>query len=184
MLDHAPLLIAFGSNIDPLPNLWRGLLRLHEELEVCAVSTVYRTAALPDPNAQGDEAPGADFLNGAVRVTRHREPLALHTLLRSIEAELLRVRTPRRYAPRTLDLDIALMGEQVLHSDTLRVPDPDIPHRPFLAIPLAELAPQARHPLERCPLSHIAARFGPFPGGLTIDEPATRLLHTIVGHRP
>lgn len=169
-----PVLIAFGANIDPLPNLWRGLRALHERVGLAAVSTVYRTPALPDREGRD---PGPDFLNGAVRVESRQEPFALKGLLRTIEAELHRIRGPWRHAPRTLDLDIALMGEQVVQRDGLVVPDPELLHRAFLALPLAELAPELLHPLEGVPLSRIAARFSET---LCIDQPATLLLQSIV----
>ncbi|MBF0402118.1 MAG: 2-amino-4-hydroxy-6-hydroxymethyldihydropteridine diphosphokinase [Magnetococcales bacterium] len=174
MPSTSPVLIAFGSNIDPLPNLHRGLLRLHQEVGISAVSTVYRTAALPDPE-RGGSAAAPDFLNGAVRLESQQDPFALQRLLRTIEAELQRVRTAWRYAPRTLDLDIALMGESLLQSEQLVLPDPDILQRPFLAIPLAELAPDLLHPLEGCSLSEIASRFA----DLTADAEATTLLQSL-----
>ena len=60
-------------------------------------------------------------------------------LLRGIETGLGRVRTPDKYAPREIDLDIGLYGNTVLDDDGLRIPDR---HRasPYLAIPLAEIA--------------------------------------------
>ena len=182
--NQAPVLIAFGANLDPLENLRRGLLRLHAEVGLCAVSTVYRTAALPDPDASTPQPSGPDFLNGAVLLPPQGDPLALRALLRSIEASLQRVRGPSRYAPRTLDLDVALMGGQILNSGPLLLPDPDITRRAFVALPLAELAPEAQHPLEGCSLAEIAGRFGASPAGLLVDEQATTLLRAIVGQRP
>ncbi|MEO5362759.1 MAG: 2-amino-4-hydroxy-6-hydroxymethyldihydropteridine diphosphokinase [Magnetococcus sp. DMHC-8] len=171
-----PVLIAFGANLEPLPNLWRGLQRLHAELGLSAVSTVYRTPALPDPAATGPVEVGPDYLNGAVRLATWREPTALKGVLRAIEAGLHRVRGAGRYAPRPLDLDIALMGDCVLRTDTLVVPDPDILHRPFLAIPLAELAPALRHPLVGLSLAQIADRFA---DRLQVDEEATACLQSL-----
>lgn len=179
--DHQPTLIAFGSNIDPLPNLLKGLRRLHQMLGVRAVSTVYRTSPITDSNVpQLNNDP--DFLNGAVILWQSMEPEPLKQLLLTIEAEMKRVRTNHRFAPRTLDLDIALMGERIIPNGPLTLPDPDIPHRPFLAIPLAELAPNVLHPLEKVPLSQIAARFDPNTEGLTVDAHATALLQTITNN--
>lgn len=174
-----PILISFGSNIEPLANLFHGLRRLHQEIGLCAVSTVYRTPALAEPDCPESAEKDAEFLNGAVWVESDMEPFSLRRLLRDIEGELHRVRTQRSYAPRTLDLDIAVMGEQVINAAPLVIPDPDIVHRSFLAIPLAELAPDLLHPLKKVSLSHIAARFGPHPQGLTMDHQATNLLQGI-----
>lgn len=175
-----PILVAFGSNIDPLPNLLQGLRRLHQAAGLRAVSTVYRTVALSDPH--GVELPSKEepaFLNGAVSLVRGLEPASLKQLLREIEREQKRVRHVQRYAPRTLDLDVALMGERVLATTLFTLPDPDIVHRPFLAIPLAELAPDLLHPVEKRSLSHIAAQFGASPEGMQVDSHATTLLQAI-----
>ena len=174
-----PILIAFGSNIDPLPNLLHGLHRLHQTIGLHAVSQVYRTAALPDPNTPERAESDPDYLNGAVWMQGSMDPHALRDLLRDIEQELCRVRSQHRYAPRTLDLDIALMGEQLIHTDLLTIPDPDIIHRPFLAIPLAELAPNTLHPIEKIPLLQIAARFEIQRTGMVRDDHATALLQAI-----
>lgn len=178
-----PVLISFGSNIRPRFNLLHGLQRLHERVGLQAVSTVYRSAALPDldgPDAGTQAGPEADFLNGVVRVRGGMEPLSLKQALREVEEAQNRERTDRRYAPRTLDLDIALMGERVIQWERLMVPDPDIVHRPFLAIPLAELAPDLWHPVEQASLATIAARFGPKPPGLTVDRHTTAILKALV----
>lgn len=185
----SPVLIAFGSNIDPLPNLLHGLRRLHQEIGLCAVSTVYRSEALSDQNDSelSTKEPATkepEFLNGAVWVVGGMAPFSLRRLLRDIEEERQRVRTRRRYAPRTLDLDIALMGAWMITEAPLVIPDPDILHRPFLAIPLAELAPELQHPLEQVSLSRIAARFGACPKGLTVDHHATALLQAIAHQKP
>lgn len=57
-----------------------------------------------------------------------------------------RIRTEDKYAPRTIDLDILLYGDQVIQEPDLKIPDPDLYRRPFLAIALLELAPQLRLP--------------------------------------
>lgn len=175
-----PILISFGSNIDPLPNLLQGLTRLHQALGLAAISNVYRTTPVPDPRRPpppGRESP--PFLNGAVRSEATITPAHLHELLRRIEQEAGRVRGPDRFAPRPLDLDIALMGSRILDSGPPTLPDPDITRLPFLAVTLAEVAPEARHPLERTTLAHIAARFGAHPRGMTLDIPATTRLQAI-----
>lgn len=175
MLNASPTLIAFGSNMDPLPNLRRGLALLHQEIGIRAVSTVYRTAALPDPD-QPLPGPDPDFLNGAVWVETQQDPFALKKRLRAIEAALHRVRGADAYAPRTLDLDIALMGEVVLQKEGLVVPDPEIAHRSFVAIPLAELAPHALHPWLNLSFAQIATRFD----ALTVDAEATAVLRALI----
>ncbi|MBF0096627.1 MAG: 2-amino-4-hydroxy-6-hydroxymethyldihydropteridine diphosphokinase [Magnetococcales bacterium] len=171
---RSPILIAFGSNIDPLLNVQRGLARLQERMPLLAVSTVYHTQALPDP--AGGET-GAPFLNGAVEVVTDADPLALKGCLRSIEEALGRDRRGGRFAPRTLDLDIALMGDLAWCADGVSIPDPDMMQRSFLAIPLAELAPDWLHPVQNLTLRQIADRFKtPLP----IDRVATDALQRLL----
>jgi 2-amino-4-hydroxy-6-hydroxymethyldihydropteridine diphosphokinase len=173
-MTRSPVLIAFGSNIDPLPHLQRGLSRLQEWMPLLAIATVYRTQPLPDPMGG---ATGAPFLNGAVEVATEADPLSLKACLRAIEEELGRDRRGGRFAPRTLDLDIALMGDLVWDAGGLSIPDPDMMQRSFLAIPLAELAPGWIHPVQRMTLRQIADCFSePMP----IDTMATNALQRLL----
>ncbi len=64
-----------------------------------------------------------------------------YDLLRNIENSLGRLRTQDKYAARTIDLDLIVYGDLVLDADGIKLPDPEILERPFLAIPLFELAP-------------------------------------------
>ncbi|MBF0178304.1 MAG: 2-amino-4-hydroxy-6-hydroxymethyldihydropteridine diphosphokinase [Magnetococcales bacterium] len=171
----APILIAFGANLNPLPNLIHGLRRCHQELGIVAVSTVYRTR----PVGLMDQP---DFLNGALCLARPMEPWPLRAMLRKIEAECRRNRGElSKDGPRTLDLDIALMGRKIVEEPPLSIPDPEILRRPFLALPLAELAPDLLHPQVNRSLAEIAADFGPKPAGMEIDAEATAALQTEYG---
>jgi 2-amino-4-hydroxy-6-hydroxymethyldihydropteridine diphosphokinase len=68
------------------------------------------------------------------------------------------VRTEDKYAPRTIDLDLCLLGDTVLNTPELTLPDPDLLSRPHLAVTMAELAPGFIHPLTQEPLRAIADR--------------------------
>jgi 2-amino-4-hydroxy-6-hydroxymethyldihydropteridine diphosphokinase len=132
--------IAVGSNIDPEHNIPAALDMLKARLDVTAVSTFYRTEPLGRP-----EQPA--FINGVLEVRTGMDPRALRAdVLRAVEASLGRVRTADKYAARPIDLDIALYGDLVTEEDGLVIPDPDIRERPFLAVPILELAPDLRMP--------------------------------------
>ena len=88
-------------------------------------------------------------------------PEELRRELRKIEADLGRVRTADKYAPRTIDLDLSLFGDQVLSGSDYQVPDPELTRLAHLAIPLAELAPEYRHPNLEGTLRQIADRLRP-----------------------
>jgi 2-amino-4-hydroxy-6-hydroxymethyldihydropteridine diphosphokinase len=128
--------ISVGSNIEPEKNIPEALEKLKKYVRVKAISTFYCTMPIGRPEQ-------SVFMNGiwqidAVQTARE---LKFH-VLRRIEAELGRVRTEDKYAARTIDLDIALYGDVVVNEPDLRIPDPDIRQRPFIAVPLLELAPR------------------------------------------
>lgn len=174
-----PVLIAFGANIAPERNLATGIARLHAAAGVAAISTVYRTRAVAGPETPPD-ADLPDFLNGALRLGGTWDPHALRALLKTIEREQGRQPHQPSWAPRPLDLDIALMGMLELDTPPLTIPDPDIPSRPFLTIPLAELAPTLRHPTLGVDLTTLADRFRPNPEGMRPDSRTTARLRAII----
>lgn len=131
-----PAYIAVGSNIDPEKNISDGLQLLSEQVPVTCVSTFYRTEAVGRPEQR-------EFLNGVCGVAASMEPRALKfQILRPIEEKLGRIRSKDKFADRTIDLDVVLYGETVIHEPDLRIPDPEIRERPFVAAPLLELAPE------------------------------------------
>jgi len=151
-------LIALGSNIEPRANLERALECLARELHVEAVSGLWESEA--------HGAPGAPrFLNAAVRISCVLPPVSLKRLLRRIEANLGRRRQGDRNAPRTIDLDLALYGSLVIDDPAtgLRLPDPEIRRRAYLALPLAEVGPELPHPETGELLADIAARLAEAP---------------------
>ncbi|MBF0212438.1 MAG: 2-amino-4-hydroxy-6-hydroxymethyldihydropteridine diphosphokinase [Magnetococcales bacterium] len=178
-MNDTPTLIAFGSNIAPERHLAQGIARLQALAGVEALSTVYRTKALPGPDTP-PETRLPDFLNGALHITGSWNPWELRALLKQIEREMGRQPHQPGWAPRPLDLDIALMGSMTFHTPPLAIPDPDIADRAFLAIPLAELAPDLYHPTLRQKLTAIAARFTPRPADMIPDSAITARLRAII----
>jgi 2-amino-4-hydroxy-6-hydroxymethyldihydropteridine diphosphokinase len=159
--DPVQVLISAGSNIAPEQNLRRAvaLLRQNHHLVVLVASPVYESAPI---TAAGDVTPDQDsFLNAALLIaTDYYPPFSLkYNVLRFIETCLGRVRTADKFAPRTIDLDIALYGDQVCDDPRVTIPDPDIVRRGHVALPLAALAPTWVHPVTAHTLAEIAARF-------------------------
>jgi len=146
--------LSLGSNLEPESNLPRAALGLRPLGRILACSNVYRNPAV-------GPTPGPDFLNAAVLMETELTPHVLRTELRALETRLGRRRTSDKYAPRTIDLDLVLYGALVVRVDGLDLPDPDLVIRPHLAIPLAELDPEHRHPITGETLSSIAARLQP-----------------------
>jgi 2-amino-4-hydroxy-6-hydroxymethyldihydropteridine diphosphokinase len=126
--------VAVGSNIDPEKNVLEALRLLSGSCRVTGVSTVYRT----EPDGRPSDPP---YYNCVVRVETVLSPVEFKLSLRRIEDSLGRVRTPDRSENRTIDLDLIIFGSATFSSPALTIPDPDIQTRPYLLIPLRELAP-------------------------------------------
>lgn len=104
--------------------------------DVIAVSPVYETAA--HTPALGEAQP--DYLNAVLRLRTNLSPEALLDACQAIEAAAGRRRT-RRWAPRTLDLDLLVYGSETRATEHLTLPHPRLAERRFVLRPLADLAP-------------------------------------------
>lgn len=144
--------IAVGSNIAPADNVRRAIELLAAKVELTAVSTVYLTPAEGRP----DQDPYYNCIV-AVRTALPAEQLKAD-VLKAIEDRLGRVRTDDRFAPRTIDLDLIVYDRLEIDSASLKLPDPHILTRAFVAVPLAEVAPELVLPRWNVPVSTVAAR--------------------------
>jgi 2-amino-4-hydroxy-6-hydroxymethyldihydropteridine diphosphokinase len=142
----ADFYLGLGSNLgDKVANL-REALRLlvatrGSEVTLLAVSSLYRTE--PVGNLEQDW-----FLNAAAKIKTKLSPRGLLNRLLAIERELGRVRTVPN-GPRIIDLDILLWDRRIVKEDDLVIPHPRMHKRLFVLDPLAELAPDLRHPILR-----------------------------------
>ncbi|HXU93287.1 MAG TPA: 2-amino-4-hydroxy-6-hydroxymethyldihydropteridine diphosphokinase [Gallionella sp.] len=147
--------IGIGSNIEPAKNVRAAIHSLARRTRFVGVSTVYCTDALDRP----EQPP---YFNCVAEIETDLNPVQVkHTMLRPIESELWRIRTQDKYAPRTIDLDLIVYGELAMDEGDIRLPDPDIFERPFLAIPLAELAPDLVLAGYGLRIGDIAAKLSP-----------------------
>ena len=123
----ATAFISLGSNIDAELNIQRALGLLSEWSRLTGLSRFYQTAAI-------GTAPQPDFLNGVARIETDLKPHPLKfEMLRNFEAAIGRVRGEDKFAARTIDLDILLYGDESVDSPDLKLPDPDLFERDFLA---------------------------------------------------
>jgi len=142
--------LSLGSNIEPERNLPAAVALLAQFGRVRAVSNVYETAPVGFPDQ-------SDYLNAAVLLETTFSARALREeAITQIEAALGRVRTENKNAPRTIDIDIMLFNRDVLQIGKRHIPDSEILERPFVAIPLAEIAPDYVHPETGQTLKEIA----------------------------
>jgi len=135
--------IGLGSNLGDREAMLRSaLMRLASKagIDVVAASSFYETEPVGGPPGQ------AMFLNAAARLNVTLEPVALIQRLHAVEAALGRVRLDR-WGPRTIDLDLLLYDDLVLQTESLTIPHPLLHERCFVLQPMAEIAPDAVHPL-------------------------------------
>ncbi|MDE0685265.1 MAG: 2-amino-4-hydroxy-6-hydroxymethyldihydropteridine diphosphokinase [Candidatus Poribacteria bacterium] len=134
--------IGFGSNIgDRLVHIQNAIHALSktEGITLQKISSVYKT----DP--VGYEAQ-AQFLNGVAAIQTNLPPLSLLHTLKNIETAIGRQHRIR-WGPREIDLDILIYGDMCLQTEKLVIPHPEMHHRRFVLVPLAEIAPDVVHPI-------------------------------------
>jgi 2-amino-4-hydroxy-6-hydroxymethyldihydropteridine diphosphokinase len=165
--------IGIGSNIEPEKNVVAAVRSLCEKVWIAAISNVYLNPAENRPEQE-------PFYNCAVQVETQLSVKDLKRLLSDIEDSLGRKRSLDRYAARTIDLDILMYDDMDLDTDDCRIPDPSIPLRPFLAIPLAELASDFVLPGDTRRLADIAAALTPHH--MTLLPEITEVLNGVISH--
>ena len=133
--------LSLGSNLgDREASLREAVAHLSELGAVSKVSALYET----EPVEVAGEQPW--FLNCAVAVESELTPLGFLKRMLAIEHTMGRERTEPK-GPRTIDMDIIFFGDEVLDTQELTIPHPAMQHRRFVLEPLAEIAPEARHPV-------------------------------------
>ena len=148
----ARVFIGIGSNIEPAKNVRAAIRSLAQQTRLVGVSMVYCTEALDSP----EQPP---YFNCVVEIGTEVSPVEIkHSILRPIENSLGRKRTGDKYAPRTIDLDLIVYGDLAMDAEDIKLPDPEILERPFLAVPLFELAPDLVLAGYNLRISEIAAR--------------------------
>jgi 2-amino-4-hydroxy-6-hydroxymethyldihydropteridine diphosphokinase len=153
------ILVALGANLPspvhggPRETLEAALVELDRAgLRVVARSAWYETAPVPLSDQPW-------YVNGVVAVTSPLGAADVLDELHRIEAAFGRVRTEAN-APRVLDLDLLAYGDRV-SPDRPLLPHPRLHERAFVLRPLADVAPDWRHPVLGVGLDEMLARIGP-----------------------
>jgi 2-amino-4-hydroxy-6-hydroxymethyldihydropteridine diphosphokinase len=135
--------VALGGNLGAVADTFAGALAALDALpgtRVAARSSLYRNPPLGD-------AAQPEFINAVAAVDTMLPAPDLLAALLAIERTFGRTRdSDARWAPRTLDLDLLLYGDQELDLPGLRVPHPALHERAFVLVPLVEIAPDAPVP--------------------------------------
>ena len=144
--------ISLGSNLgDRRAHLDYAIDALGLDLTDISVSTFLET----EPVGVGPEH--GPYMNAVVVGQTQLQARVLLERLLEIEEERGRTR-PYPMAPRTLDLDLILYGDQIIDEDGLRVPHPKFRERDFVLRPLAEIAPEMIDPVTRATVTELLKR--------------------------
>ena len=149
--------LGLGSNLgNRAAHLQRAIDRLAAApgVTVVAVSAIYET----DPVGGPEQGP---FLNAVVAVDTDLAPRALLTLAHELEADAQRVRV-EHWGPRTLDVDVLIVGDETVAEPDLVVPHPRLWERGFVLAPLRDVAPAL-----------VDAPAGGWPGVRRVADPPT-----------
>ena len=135
----AHIFIGVGSNREREKHIRTGIRELKEAFHDLRISTIYENRAV---GFSGD-----NFYNFVVGCETGLELDEVVSLLHRIEDDHGRDRSQPRFSSRTLDLDLLLYDDLVLDTGLLRLPRPDIVEYAYVLCPLAEIAPDLRHPV-------------------------------------
>jgi 2-amino-4-hydroxy-6-hydroxymethyldihydropteridine diphosphokinase len=160
--------ISVGSNVDRERSVRGAVADLRRHFGPLVISPVYETEAVGFA--------GQPFYNLVVGLDTHLGVAAINRTLRDIEDAHGRVRGPEKFAPRTLDLDLLTWGEASGNIDGCELPRDEILKYGFVLAPLAEVAPEAHHPLDGRTYGALWAEMAPQTAPMrrvALDLPST-----------
>ena len=133
--------LLLGSNMGDIEQMLAVAISMIEKNigKLVKSSSIYRTAAWGK-----EDQP--DFLNQIIIVSSSLSSSTVLNEIFGIEKEMGRVRTTKN-AARVIDIDMLFFNEEIIQTETLTVPHPQIQNRRFVLVPLAEISPDFQHPL-------------------------------------
>ncbi|MCF7964952.1 2-amino-4-hydroxy-6-hydroxymethyldihydropteridine diphosphokinase [Methylobacter sp. Wu8] len=143
--------ISIGSNINKDVHIPASLRALEQAFGKLTVSSIYESEAV---GFTGDV-----FYNLVVGFDSDLEVKAVAKQLRQIELDNGRTPDSRKFAARTLDLDLILYGELIVNDGRLQIPRDEIEHYAFVLEPLAEIAPALKHPVNHISYAELWQQF-------------------------
>jgi len=159
------IFVGLGANIDDRLDFLRRAVGLLAELP--AVRLI-QTSSLYESEPVGYAGQG-NFLNMVAEVETTLSPLQFLRETQHIESKLGRVRQ-KRWGPRTIDIDILCWNRCLVSERNLRIPHAELPHRKFVLVPFAEIAPDFRVPPQLLQVVELLAR--------TADQSMVELLQS------
>jgi len=155
--------VAAGSNIDPVAHMRLATGELERAFPDVRFSPWYQNPAA------GFE--GSDFINLVAGFTTELSVNELLVILRRIETLCGRPRGAPRWAPRSMDIDVLLYGDLVCKRADLTLPRPDLLLRAYMLGPLADIAPDLKHPSAGVTIAELWRRFD------RASHPLVRVVH-------
>ena len=143
--------ISIGSNINKDEHIPASLRALEQTFGKLTVSSIYESEPV---GFTGDA-----FYNLVVGFDSDLEVKAVAKQLRQIELDNGRTRDSRKFAARTLDLDLILYGDLIINDGRLQIPRGEIEHYAFVLEPLAEVAPNLKHPVSHVSYAELWDKF-------------------------
>lgn len=168
--------VAAGSNVEPESHLALAAAELERTFGALRCSPWYRNAAAGFV--------GPDFINFVVGFDTSLTVRAVLAQLHRIEAACGRPRSAPKWAPRSMDLDILLYGSEVRDEPGLVLPRPDLLERAYMLGPLADIAPDLRHPVAGETIGELWARFDRAGHPLVQVRPALTSRRSVRRPRP
>jgi 2-amino-4-hydroxy-6-hydroxymethyldihydropteridine pyrophosphokinase len=147
----ARVYVSIGSNIGREQNIRAGVAELRARFGTLILSSVYESEAV---GFDGDS-----FYNLVAGFDTALAPQQVAEALRVIEEAHGRVRNGPRFSSRTLDIDLLLYDDLILHEGKLEIPRDEITKNAFVLWPLAEIAPQLKHPQQGVTYGELWATF-------------------------
>jgi len=152
------ILVALGANLQsrvggPAQTLDAALAEIEQRgVKIVGTSPYYVTPAWPNPS-------DPPYVNAVTEIATRLPPHALLALLHDTETSFGRIRSARN-APRTLDLDL-IDYDGLVQAGPPALPHPRIAERAFVLVPLADIAPDWRHPVTRKSVGDLLAALPP-----------------------
>lgn len=147
----ARVYVSIGSNINREKNVSACLKSLKEKYGDVLTSTIYESKAV---GFEGD-----NFYNLAAGFNTDDDVYIVLNTLRDIENSHGRKRNSKHFSSRTLDIDLLLYDDLVLHEDGIQIPRDDLTQYAFVLKPLSEIAPKCTHPALKKTVSELWNEF-------------------------
>ncbi len=143
--------ISIGSNIDREHNISSALGILDATFGTLSHSSLYESAAVGFT--------GTAFYNLVSAFHSDHDPIHINRKLKEIETKHGRIPNKEKFSARTLDIDLLLYDQDIIDSESIKIPHNDILNYAFVLEPLAEIAPEHHHPVKQRSYAELWADF-------------------------